>query len=133
MIWNGPGLGRKTFKLEPYLLQGKITPSWFFKFHFFLINFNSGVILWDQVLQDRETCWHVHWRIYSGRYHTIIKLGLILTKRLVNFQLGDEKYAVFAIMGPTLCFELPSNYHRDNITEKVCLSTRQEYVFNCVR
>ena len=39
-----------------------------------------------------------------------------------SFQLGDEKYAVFAIMGPTLCFEIPPNYHKDNITEKVCLS-----------
>ena len=52
-----------------------------------------------------------------------------MTKRLFNIQLGDEKYAVFAIMGPTLCFDLPSNYHKDNITEKVCLSTKI-YIFN---
>ena len=35
------------------------------------------------------------------------------------FQLGDEKYAVFATQGPTLCFDPPLNYARDGITEKV--------------
>ena len=34
-------------------------------------------------------------------------------------QLGDEKYAVISRQGPTLCFDLPVNYTRDNISEKV--------------
>ena len=35
------------------------------------------------------------------------------------WQLGDEKYAVLATQGPTLCFDPPSNFVRDEITEKV--------------
>ena len=35
------------------------------------------------------------------------------------FKLGDEKYAVISRQGPTLCFDPPGDYKRDNISEKV--------------
>ena len=44
---------------------------------------------------------------------------LPVTLNIFPFQLGDEKYAVFATQGPTLCFDPPLNYARDGVTEKV--------------
>ena len=44
---------------------------------------------------------------------------LLVTLNIFPFQLGDEKYAVFATQGPTLCFDPPLNYARDGVTEKV--------------
>ena len=38
---------------------------------------------------------------------------------LIMIQLGDEKYAVYATQGPTLCFDPPQNFTRDDVTEKV--------------
>ena len=38
---------------------------------------------------------------------------------MCHFKLGDEKYAVISRQGPTLCFDPPVNYTRDNISEKV--------------
>ena len=40
---------------------------------------------------------------------------------LVNlmWKLGEKKYAVFAIQGPTLNFEIPETYEKDNVTERV--------------
>ena len=40
---------------------------------------------------------------------------------LVNlmWKLGEKKYAVFAIQGPTLNFEIPESYEKDNVTERV--------------
>ena len=34
-------------------------------------------------------------------------------------QLGEKKYAVFAIKGPTLNFEIPSHFEQDGVTERV--------------
>ena len=38
---------------------------------------------------------------------------------MCHFKLGDEKYAVISRQGPTLCFDPPVDYKRDNISEKV--------------
>ena len=50
----------------------------------------------------------------------------------MTFQLGDEKYAVISRQGPTLCFDPPVNYTRDNISEKVriYLFITFEYLIN---
>lgn len=42
------------------------------------------------------------------------------------FQLGHKKYAVFAIKGPTLNFEIPPNFEQDGVTERVNI----KYPFN---
>ena len=34
-------------------------------------------------------------------------------------QLGEKKYAVFAIQGPTHNFEIPETFEKDGVTEKV--------------
>ena len=39
------------------------------------------------------------------------------------WKLGEKKYAVFAIQGPTLNFEIPETYEKDNVTERVYLYT----------
>ena len=45
---------------------------------------------------------------------------------LVNllWKIGERKYAVFAIQGPTLNFEVPEEYEKDNVTERL-------HVFRC--
>ena len=35
------------------------------------------------------------------------------------FQMGEEKYAVLAVKGNTLCFDPPLSFARDEITERV--------------
>ena len=37
------------------------------------------------------------------------------------WRLGDEKYAVLATQGPTLCFDPPVNFTRDDVSEKLHL------------
>ena len=38
---------------------------------------------------------------------------------MLPIKLGEERYAVLAVQGHTTCFELPSNFSRDEVTEKV--------------
>ena len=67
-----------------------------------------------------ELLWKV--KTFSIKKNAFNYLPLELTLSLpwvYIWQLGDEKYAVLATQGPTLCFDPPSNFVRDEITEKV--------------
>ena len=45
-------------------------------------------------------------------------------------QLGEKKYAVFAIKGPTLNFEIPSHFEQDGVTERVyCVQYKGNIIF----
>ena len=58
-----------------------------------------------------DLLWKVHFNLLQENDKNIC--------HIFPFQLGDEKYAVFATQGPTLCFDPPLNYARDGVTEKV--------------
>ena len=38
------------------------------------------------------------------------------------FQLGDCEYAALAVLGNSLCFDPPSTFSRDEVTERVVIS-----------
>ena len=39
----------------------------------------------------------------------------------LKIKVGDEKYAVLAVVGNTLSFDPPSTFSRDEVTERVSL------------
>ena len=66
--------------------------------------------------RQRELCAHaiveLLWKV-KPRTSDLCKLELYIV------QLGEKKYAVFAIKGPTLNFEIPSHFEQDGVTERV--------------